>query len=210
MARDFDGLLIDAGGVLTTDLFASFDAALEREGITGTPFLELYRSSPQIHPLLLRLEVGELHHTDVEGPLAAMLGLPEDRADGLFERLYADVAYVAAMMDAVAGLRAAGVRTGLLSNSWWYPIYEDPAYERAFDELVISGRVGVRKPEPRMFDLGVEALGVAPERIVFVDDFEENLVPAEAMGMRCVLHDPYAPEASVAALEELFGVRLAA
>jgi FMN phosphatase YigB (HAD superfamily) len=55
-----------------------------------------------------------------------------------------------------------------------------------------------------MFELGVQALGVAPEGIVFVDDFEENLPPAQAMGMRTVLHDPTEPARTVPVLERLF------
>jgi epoxide hydrolase-like predicted phosphatase len=204
-----EGLLIDVGGVLTTDIFPSFDAYCAREGLDGISFRELYFDSPEARRLLHRLEVGELHHSDAQDDLARLLGLPPERADGLFPGLYEEVHFVPAMTDAVVALRRAGVRTGVLSNSWWFPMYEEPFYDRAFDVQVISGKVGMRKPEPAMFERGVEALGVAPERIVFVDDFDENIPPARALGMTTILHSPDAPERTIAELERLFGVRLA-
>src|SRR5207248_8220839 len=140
--------------------------------------------------------------------LTRLLGLPEDRAERLFEGLYADVHFVPEMTAAVQALHDRGVRTGVLSNSWWFEMYDDPFYERAFDVQLVSGRLGVRKPERAMFERGVEELGVLADRVVFVDDFEENLVPAQAMGMRGVLHDPAHPDRTVAELERLFDVRL--
>jgi putative hydrolase of the HAD superfamily len=198
-------LLIDAGGVLTTDIFPSFDAFCAREGLRLPPFKELYFHTPEIRDLLHRLEVGELHHREVEGPLAELLGLPADRADGLFAELYAEVRFIPAMTDAVEALRRRGVRTGLLSNSWWFPMYEQPFYARAFDVQVISGRAGVRKPDRAAFELALSELGVPAEEVLFVDDFEENLTPARALGMAVFLHDPDDPERTVGELERRFG-----
>ena len=209
VADPYEALLIDVGGVLTTDIFPSFDAYLAREGLGGVSFRELYFDTPDVRRLLHRLEVGELHHTDVQGPLAEMLGVPAERADGLFPGLYEEVTFIPEMTDAVEALRRSGVRTGVLSNSWWFPMYDRPFYARAFDVQVISGRVGVRKPERAMFEKGLEALGVAPERILFVDDFEENLPPAQELGMSVFLHDPDDPARTIAELERRFGVSLA-
>ena len=202
------GLLIDAGGVLITDPFASFDAFCARAGLPPTPFLQRYRESPELGSLMHRLEVGELEHVDAEPQLARIIGLPPERAEGLFAELYADVVLVPEMTAAVERLHDAGVPTGLLSNSWYLPVYDDPFYARAFDARVISGHCGVRKPDPRIFELGVDALGVPAEEIVFVDDFAENLPPAEAMGMRAVLHRPTEPERTIRELERLFAVAL--
>ncbi len=210
MPSDYDGLLIDVGGVLTTDIFASFDAFLVREGLQVRSFRELYFETPEVQRLLHRLEVGELDHTEAEGPLAEMLGLPADRADSLFPGLYREVHFIPEMTDAIEALRGSGVRTGVLSNSWWFPMYDKPFYERAFDVNVVSGKVGVRKPQREMFQRGVSELGVPAERVVFVDDFEENLPPAQALGMSVFLHDPDDPARTVAELERRFGVTLAA
>jgi epoxide hydrolase-like predicted phosphatase len=204
------GLLIDVGGVLTSDIFPSFDAYCEREGLSGPSFRELYLETPEAQELLYRLELGELHHTEAQGPLAELLGLPPERADGLFPGLYREVRFIPAMTEAVEVLRRSGVRTGVLSNSWWFPMYDRPFYDRAFDVQVVSGRVGLRKPQREMFELGLEKLGVAPDRVLFVDDFEENLPPAEELGMSVFLHDPDDPARTIAELERRFDVKLAA
>jgi len=206
--RQFDGLLVDVGGVLTGDIFASFDAYLARERIVGLSFRELYFGAPHVQKLLHRLEVGELHHSEAQGPLAEMLNLPADQADGLFPGLYQALEFVPEMTDAVEALRRSGVSTGVLSNSWWFPMYDRPFYDRAFDVQVISGQVGLRKPDPAMFELGLRELGVPAERILFVDDFEENLRPARALGMTAFLHDPDDPAPTITELERRFAVTL--
>jgi HAD superfamily hydrolase (TIGR01509 family) len=203
-----EGLLIDVGGVLTTDIFPSFDAFCQREGLDVASFRELYFDTPEVQSLLHRLEVGELHHTEVQEPLAEMLGLPAERAGSLFEGLYEEVRFIPEMTGAVEALRRSGVRTGVLSNSWWFPMYDKPFYERAFDVQVISGKVGVRKPQREMFERGLAELGVDAERVLFVDDFEENLPPARELGMTVFLHDPDDTPRTLAELERCFGVTL--
>lgn len=209
MPRAYQGLLIDVGGVLTGDIFESFDAYLAREGIEGLSFRQLYFDTPHVQELLYRLETGELHHTEAQGPLAEMLHLPPDRADGLFSGLYQALEFVPEMTDAVETLRRTGVRTGVLSNSWWFPMYDRPFYARAFDVQVISGQVGLRKPDPAMFELGLRQLGLAAARVLFVDDFEQNLPPARALGMTTFLHDPADPARTIAEFERCFDVELA-
>lgn len=208
MTHPYEGLLIDVGGVLTTDIFPSFDAHCAREGLAGVSFRELYFGNPDVRHLLHRLELGELHHTDAQGPLARMLGLPPDRADALFPGLYGDLQFVDEMTLAVEALHRAGIRTGVLSNSWWFPMYDKPFYARAFDVQVVSGRVGLRKPQPAIFERGLAELGIAGERVVFVDDFEENLPPARELGMTTILHDPNEPAVTLARLESLFGLQV--
>jgi len=209
VARRYEGLLIDVGGVLTGDIFASFDAYLEREGLEARSFRELYFDTPAVQGLLHRLEVGELHHTEAQGPLAELLGVPAERADDVFPGLYQELEFIPEMTEAVEALRRSGVRTGVLSNSWWFPMYDRPFYRRAFVVQVVSGRVGVRKPQPEIFRRGLEELGVPAARVLFVDDFEENLPPAQALGMGVFLHDPDDPRRTIAELERSFGVSLA-
>src|SRR3954447_18613570 len=89
----YEGLLTDAGGVLTTDIFASFDAFCAREGI-GASFRELYFSSPEAQDVLYRLELGAITRQEAQRPLAVMMGLPQDRVGDLFAGLYADLRLV--------------------------------------------------------------------------------------------------------------------
>jgi epoxide hydrolase-like predicted phosphatase len=104
-------------------------------------------------------------------------------------------------------VRAAGIRTGLVSNSMGAGRYDRSTFPELFDGVVISGDVGLHKPQPEIFLLGAERTGVAPEECVFVDDLRENCEGAEAVGMTAVLHrgaDTTLPE-----LERLLGLELA-
>jgi len=110
------------------------------------------------------------------------------------------------MLAAVAGARKAGVRTGLISNSWGLGIYDRLDSTDLFDVAVISGEVGLHKPQPEIYLLACERLGVEPAAAVFVDDLRENCAGAEAVGMTSVLHRD--PADTIAALERIFEVDL--
>jgi epoxide hydrolase-like predicted phosphatase len=99
------------------------------------------------------------------------------------------------------------VRTGLISNSWGVHRYPQDMMDELFDGVVISGLVGIRKPAPEIYALGAEAIGLPPERCVFVDDLGFNLKPAQELGMATVLHTD--SEQTVGELEALLGVPLA-
>ena len=113
----------------------------------------------------------------------------------------------AAMLGAVGAARAAGVRTGLISNSWGLGIYDRLDSTDLFDATVISGEVGMHKPQPEIYLLACERLGVEPAAAVFVDDLRENCAGAEEVGMTAVLHRDSAE--TIARLEQLLGVELA-
>ena len=77
-------------------------------------------------------------------------------------------------------------KTALLSNSTddlRHKIEEKWHFEDAFDIMVISGEIGEAKPAPRIFQLALEKLGVAPGEAIFVDDFQRNIEAAEQVGM---------------------------
>jgi FMN phosphatase YigB (HAD superfamily) len=94
----------------------------------------------------------------------------------------------------------------LLSNSWGGGAYQRERFPKLYDEVVISGEVGARKPEPRIYLLTAERLGVRPEECVFVDDLLQNVEGAEAVGMEGIVHRS-APF-TVPKLETLFRVTL--
>jgi putative hydrolase of the HAD superfamily len=133
-----------------------------------------------------------------------MLGVTDH--EGLIARLFAGMQPDEAMFDAVAAARSAGVRTGLVSNSWGEEGYDRTRFGELFDVLVISGEIGIRKPAPEIYALAAEKLGLEPERIVFVDDLAGNLKPARAIGMATVLHRDAG--STLAELEEHLGVSL--
>jgi epoxide hydrolase-like predicted phosphatase len=198
-------LLIDWGGVLTTNLFVSFQAHCLRAEIDPQKLIGRFRSDPEARELLVALEKGELHEQDFEVQLAALL---EVEPDGLIDGLFAGVEPDAAMVDAVRRAKAGGRRTALVSNSWGVHRYPHDMFEELFDGVVISGEEGIRKPSRRMYELGAERAGVRPEDCVYVDDLAFNLTPAEEMGMAVVHHTDAA--ITIPQLEELLGLPLSA
>jgi epoxide hydrolase-like predicted phosphatase len=201
--RKRSGLLIDWGGVLTTNLFASFHAYCLRAQIDPQTLRERFGSDPEFRELLIALEKGELAEAAFELRLAPLLGVqPEGLIDGLFAAVEPDTA----MVDAVRRAHDAGVRTALVSNSWGVHRYPRELFAEIFDGVVISAEEGIRKPSRRMYELGAERAGVSAERCVYVDDLPFNLTPAEMLGMATVHHT--SAETTIPELERLLGLAL--
>ena len=198
------GLLVDFGGDLTTNVFDSFRAFCEKEGLDPDAVRRLFREDPAALDELRRLERGELTEQEFAKRFGPMLGIED--TEGLVDRLFAEVHPDEAMLAAVRAAKRAGVRTGLISNSWGAGRYDRDAFPELFDGVVISGEVGLHKPEPEIFRLGAERAGLAPEECVFVDDLRENCAGAESVGMTAVLHR--GAERTLAELERLLGVEL--
>jgi putative hydrolase of the HAD superfamily len=198
------GLLVDWGGVMTTDVFASFGAFCEREGLLVETVRDLFRSDETSRDLLIGLETGTLPEAEFEQRFAEVLGIAPE---GLIARMFAGAGADEAMLAAVRRARAAGIRTGLISNSWGAGTYDRALLAELFDGVVISGDVGVRKPTPEIYAMGARAVDLAPADCVFVDDLPFNLKPAREMGMATVRHVDAAQ--TIAELEELLGVALA-
>lgn len=198
------GLIVDFGGVLTTDLFASFAAFCEQEGLDPKAIGEAFRRDPEARELLIGLEEGRMDEDEFEPRLAEVLGV-EDHSR-LIERLMSGAGPDEAMVGAVRAARAAGVRTGLLSNSWGTRRYDRAMLAELFDGVVISGEEGMRKPAPPLYALAAERIGLPPEECVFVDDLPFNLPPAEELGMATVRHR--SAHETLPELERLLGVAL--
>jgi putative hydrolase of the HAD superfamily len=196
-------LLIDWGGVLTSNLFASFHAYCLAAGIPPERLIGRFRTDPAARELLIALEKGELEEDAFELQFAAQL---EVEPDGLIDGLFAGVHPDTAMVQAVAHARAAGVRTALVSNSWGVHRYPHEMFDELFDGVVISAEEGIRKPSRRMYELGAERAGVAPGACVYVDDLPFNLTPAQELGMATIHHT--SAEKTIPELERLLGVRL--
>jgi putative hydrolase of the HAD superfamily len=197
------GLLVDYGGVLTTDVFASFGAFCTAHGLPEHTVRDLFRGDPAARRLLADLETGLLSTPAFEKEFAAVLGVD---AEGLVARLMAGAVPDTAMLDAVRAARSAGLRTGLISNSWGNERYDRALLAELFDGVVISGEVGLRKPAEEIYRLGAEAVGLEPAACAYVDDLGGNLKPARALGMTTFLHRSAAE--TIPALERAFGVAL--
>jgi epoxide hydrolase-like predicted phosphatase len=203
---DHAGLLVDFGGVLTTSVWDSFADFCREKGLEEDAVKRLFREDPAALADLRQLETGGLQEDEFERRFAARLGLDEaaDLIDSMFRGMRPDEPMVAA----VRAARAGGIRTALVSNSWSTSHYDRELLAELFDASVISAEVHLHKPQPEIYRLGAERLGVEPARSIFVDDLRENCEGAEAVGMTAVRHRT-APE-TIAKLTELTGISLAA
>lgn len=199
----YQGLLVDWGGVLTSNLFDSFSAFCQHEGLQPDAIARRFREDRACRQLLIDLETGRLEEEAFEPRFAALLGV---EARDLIDRLFAGSEPDQEMLAAVQAIRAAGIRTGLISNSWGTRRYDRGLLERLFDGVVLSGEVGIRKPAPEIYALGAERIGLSPSVCVFVDDLPFNLSPAAELGMATVHHT--AADRTIPELERLFDLRL--
>jgi putative hydrolase of the HAD superfamily len=225
---DFKGVITDWGGVLTTPILDTVRAWIQSEDIDWNSYAAVMRPwiaqayerddpnpvdppdrDPDPNPVHA-LERGECSGADFERMLAARLARKDGgavTADGLLQRMFAASMPVPAMYDTIRALRSAGFSTSLLSNSWGCDEYPRADFPSLFDTVVLSGEVGMRKPEERIFLHAAETLGLDPRECVFIDDIEANVAAAVACGMTGVHHTDTA--ATAAALQDLLGVPLA-
>jgi epoxide hydrolase-like predicted phosphatase len=141
-----------------------------------------------------RLERGEIDVVEFEILLADELARRGStvRPDGLLDRLLAGLGQLdERMLRTIRRIRAAGYATALLSNSWG-DHYPEQLWQGLFDAIVISGRVGMRKPEERIFRYTADQLGLDPAQCVMVDDLVGNVVGAAATGMVGIVHVSWA------------------
>jgi putative hydrolase of the HAD superfamily len=203
--RRRSALLIDWGGVLTTNLFASFHAYCVQAEIDPKLLLGRLRTDPEARKLLIALETGALDEASFEKRFAKLL---EVEPDGLIDGMFAGVEPDSAMVEAVRMAHSAGIRTALVSNSWGVHRYPHDIFDELFDGVVISAEEGIRKPALKMYELGAERAGVEPADCVYVDDLPFNLTPAEELGMATVHHT--SADTTIPELERLLGVPLRA
>jgi epoxide hydrolase-like predicted phosphatase len=208
-------LIVDWGGVLTAPLATAKEAWFAAEGIDAQTYDLAMRDFRDEELTVLStfdpvaaLERGELKVEHFEQELAARIrhyGGIAVTADGMIDRMFSYFAAMPAMINVVRRARALGLKTALLSNSWGNE-YRREDWDILFDAVVISGEVGMRKPEPGIFRHALELLDSAAGGAVFVDDLEANVRGAVAIGMIGVHHRSYA--ATLLELEAIFGLDL--
>jgi len=211
------GIVTDWGGVLTSPILTTVQAWIEADGIDWDSYRtvmrlwvsQAYGVDAGPNPINA-LERGECSGAEFEQILAARLLRVDGEtvvAEGLLRRMFAASVPVPGMYDTIRTLRAAGFSTALLSNSWGCDEYPRADFPGLFDTVVLSGEVGMRKPEKEIFFHAAATLGLAPAECVFIDDMEANVAAAQACGMTGVLHTETATTAR--ALQDLLGVPLA-
>jgi len=203
-------LIVDYGGVLTNSLHETISAWASADRINPDRYTTVIRewlADGAERNIVHDLERGEISPAEFERRFAALLSREDGSipdAEGLLRRMFAGFRAEEDMMGVVRRARRAGLRTALLSNSWGNEY--DPDLLAEFDAAVISGEVGLRKPEPEIYRLTAARLGVDPRQCVFVDDLPPNVRGAVAVGMVGIHHID--TETTATELEALFNLSL--
>ena len=156
-----------------------------------------------------RLERGELTAESFRTPFET-----ECRTSGIAVDAARVMAYISEtarprprMLAAIRRIRARGLRVGACTNNW---VGADgcptDGLQEHFDVFVESAAVGLRKPDPRIYQHACDLLGVPPERCVYLDDLGINLKPARALGMRTIKVGD--PDAAIDELQAVVGIPL--
>ncbi|HVM41779.1 MAG TPA: HAD-IA family hydrolase [Acidimicrobiia bacterium] len=208
----FEAVIFDLGGVILPSPFEAW-ARYEEELGLDVGFIRRVVHASGDHGAWARHERGEL-------PFDAFVAAFEeecraaggDRVSGVevMTRLLADPSPRPEMVTAIERIRDAGLRTAGLTNNWADP---DDVRERSasalaplFDVLVESAVEGLRKPDPRIYHLTCERLGVTPDASVFLDDLGVNLKPARELGMHTI--KVVDPRTALEELEAALGIPL--
>jgi putative hydrolase of the HAD superfamily len=186
----------DFGGVLTTPVTAPFEAFAARAGIAVDELrgaLAAFFARDEAHPFF-ELECGRITEAQflasLEQALRRELGREISCAD-FTEAMWAGLAPNDPMIELMAALRAEGYRMALVTNNVreWEPRWRAMApIDDIFELVVDSAYVGMRKPDPEIFELTVERLGLPARACLFVDDLEANCAAARAAGMQAVVY----------------------
>ena len=182
----YRGLILDFGGVVTTDFYGALSAFCVRQGLPPDAFVHVLRDTAEGREALAGVESGQISQRAYEKIIARLLGVDDN---GLLGRALADLRPRPEVLDLLARVRAAGILVGVLSNSWGtgeYDPYQGYDLTANFDAVVISDQVGLRKPDPQIYLRTAADLGVSAEECVFVDDTEANLPSARQLGMTVV------------------------
>jgi len=198
MASEVTAVLFDFGGVITTSPFEAF-ARYERDNDLPDGFLRQINSTNPDTNAWSKLERSDVDHAGFAELFEAEARALGHELDGL--------AVIGLLSGDVRPEMAEAVRrcserltTACLTNNFNASHGDgsgtDPADEKRaadvravmnlFSTVVESRKVGVRKPEPRFYELACEQVGIAPADAVFLDDLGINLKPARAMGMTTI------------------------
>ncbi|MFE8941690.1 HAD-IA family hydrolase [Streptomyces sp. NPDC007872] len=200
------GLILDFAGVLTASPLAVHQAWCVSEGLAPGAWRATLNDHPEGRRLYAALEIGEIGQAEWNEGTAALLGEHVDPVN-LMGRAWVDVPPARRMIALARAARAAGHRLALLSNSFGldpFNPYEHVGIWDLFHVHVVSELEGLAKPDPAIYRLALERIGLPAERCVFVDDHQVNLPPAAELGITTVHATD--EDRAVAELEALLGV----
>jgi putative hydrolase of the HAD superfamily len=200
----YRGLILDFGGVVTTSLFDELAAFCVREGLPPDAFVRVLRDGGEGQRAFEQVEASKIPQREYEIIIGRLLGVDDKH---LLIRALGGLKPRTVVVDLVRRARDAGIRVGCLSNSWGegeFDPYVGWDLDGLFDAVVISGDTGTRKPDPIIYELAADQLGLRPDECVFADDTAANLPAAEPLGMGTVHFTD--EESGVAEISELLGL----
>jgi epoxide hydrolase-like predicted phosphatase len=187
-------LISDFGGVLTSPLLGALERFNDHLGLTGEEFgraMALAMQEHGEHPLFA-LERGEITEREfnarLERALREQLGRDVDLSR-MAELMMAHLHPNHELFDYYRALRERGLRLGILTNNVreWEPLWRSKLpIDEIFEDVVDSAFVGMRKPEPEIYALALERLGVESGECAFVDDLQVNVDAARELGFHAV------------------------
>lgn len=210
----YRAVIFDLGGVVMP---SPLDAFREYERLYGLPhrFLSEVVVSGGDDGAWSRLERGELSMAEFADEFEAECSAAGGTVSvtELFGAIHEGAGPRPAMLTAIARIREEGLETAALTNNWAMDDGDRSGstgvslLAETFDVVVESAVEGLRKPDPRIYELTCERLGVEPTEAVFLDDLGANLKPARALGMTTI--KVAAADVALAELEQALGFSLA-
>ena len=174
----------DLGGViLRTEFQAPRQHMAERFGMEYEDLIKLVFDSQTA----IQATIGLLSEDEHWAAVARRLHLPESDTQALRDEFFAGDVTDLHLLELIRGLRK-HYKVGLISNAWsgLRPWIVKNKFADVFDAMIISAEVRVAKPDARIYQVALEALGVAPAEAIFLDDFAANVDGARAVGMQAI------------------------
>lgn len=173
-------VIFDCFGVLTTDTWKAYldglDDSIDKERLKELNHL---------------LDAGIILIDDFARQVSDITG---EEPDFIKKLLNPEIVKNTPLMDYIKTLKNIGLKTAILSNvsnQWIRDKFLTQEETQLFDEMILSFEVHLTKPDPRIFELACDRLGVQPKDIIFIDDSEYNCDAARLIGMRVVLYDNF-------------------
>jgi len=175
-------VFFDLGGVIIrTEFQAPRQHLAEQLGMEYEDLVKLVFDSPSS----IKASHGEISDKEHWAEVTKRLRRPPSETEMIREEFFAGDVVDLEIVEFLRSLRPR-IYVGLISNSW--PDLRDyiarQKFDDAFDHMVISGEVGVMKPEARIYQIALEQAGVRPNEAVFVDDVYENIKGCEKVGIK--------------------------
>jgi epoxide hydrolase-like predicted phosphatase len=174
-------VFVDFGGVIMrTEDQGPRSRQAERLGMTSRELEKIIFESDSS----LKASAGEIPEDIHWQSVASILGVTRREADKIIAEFFSGDRWNIALLDFLRSLRP-NRKVGLISNAWsgLRTVISSQNFDDVFDEMIISAEVGIVKPDPRIYKLALEKMGVHPAESVFLDDVLVNVEAARSVGM---------------------------